>query len=120
MTKYVDGFVIPIAKNNLDDYKKISELAGMVWKDHGALEYIECVGDDLNPKDLISFKKAAGAVVNETVLFSWIVFESREHRDQVNAAVMADPRLAEMMQPDAQPFDYKRMVYGGFKILVTL
>lgn len=120
MKKYVDGYVIPISKNNLDDYKQIAELAGSIWKEHGALEFIECVGDDLDQKELISFKQAASADENETVIFSWIIFESREHRDKVNAAVMNDPRLAKMMNSDSsQPFDCKRMVCGGFKVLVN-
>lgn len=120
MKKYVDGYVIPISKNNLDDYKQIAELAGLVRKEHGAFEFIECVGDDLDQKELISFKQAANAGDNDTVIFSWVIFESREHRDQVNAAVMSDPRLAGMMNSDSsQPFDCKRMAYGGFKVLVN-
>ena len=118
MGKYVDGYVIPVVQNNLDEYKKIAELAGSVWKEHGALEYIECAGDDLDQKELVSFKKLAGAADDETVIFAWIVFESREHRDRVNQAVMADPRLAGTMNPDSQPFDCKRMAYGGFKVIV--
>lgn len=118
MAKYVDGYVIPIAQSNLDDYKKMAELAGAIWKEHGALEYIECTGDDLDQKELVSFKQAANAKEGETVIFSWIVFESKEHRDRVNQAVMADPRLQEMMNPDTGPFDCKRIVYGGFKTIV--
>ena len=119
MEKYVDGYVIPIAQNKLDDYKKMAELAGSVWKEHGALEYIECAGDDLNQKELVSFNKLAGATENETVIFAWIVFESREHRDRVNQAVMADPRLEKMMNPSSPPFDCKRMAYGGFTTIVS-
>ena len=89
MANYVDGYVIPIAQNKLDEYKKMAELAGSVWKEHGALEYIECAGDDLDQKELVSFKKMAGATEDETVIFSWVVFESKEHRDRVNQAVMA-------------------------------
>ena len=84
MKKYVDGYVLPIRQNNLDEYKKMAELAGSIWKEHGALEYIECAGDDLDQKDLVSFKKIAGAAEDETVIFAWIVFESKEHRDWVN------------------------------------
>lgn len=118
MEKYVDGFLIPIPKDKVDEYKRIAEMAGALWKEHGALEYWECIGDDLDVKDMVSFKTAAKAEEDETVIFSWIVYESREQRDKVNAAVMADPRLAEMMKPDFQPFDYKRMAYGGFRKLV--
>ncbi|MCI0488546.1 MAG: DUF1428 domain-containing protein [Blastocatellia bacterium] len=118
MGNYVDGFVIPIAKENVGKYKEIAERAGEVWKEHGALEYYECLGDDLEIEGTVSFKKAADASEEETVIFSWIVFESREHRDKVNAAVMNDPRLKEMMEPGFQPFDYRRMAYGGFKTLV--
>ena len=84
MKKYVDGYVLPIRQNNLDEYKKMAELAGSICKEHGALEYIECAGDDLDQKDLVSFKKIAGAAEDETVIFAWIVFESKEHRDWVN------------------------------------
>lgn len=119
MEKYVDGYVIPVAKNSLDEYKKIAELAGSIWKEHGALEYIECVGDDLDQAEFVSFKQAAGAADDETVIFSWIVFESKAHRDQVNQAVLADSRLEEMMKSSSQPFDCKRMAYGGFKVLVN-
>lgn len=120
MKKYVDGYVIPISENNLDDYKRDAELAGSIWKEHGALEFIECTGDDLDQKELISFMQATNAAEGETVIFSWIIFESREHRDQVNAAVMNDPRMTEMMNPDSHPFDCKRMIYGGFKVLVNV
>ena len=120
MGKYVDGYVISIAQNNLDEYKKMAELAGSVWKEHGALEYIECAGDDLDQKELVPFKKLAGAADDETVIFAWIVFESKEHRDRVNQAAMADPRLARTMNLGPQPFDCKRMAYGGFKAIVDL
>ncbi|KJS00561.1 MAG: RNA signal recognition particle 4.5S RNA [Desulfobulbaceae bacterium BRH_c16a] len=120
MERYVDGFVIPLPKNKLDEYKRIAERAGAIWKEHGALEYWECLGDDLDIKDMVSFRKAAGTNEGETVVFSWIVYESREHRDKVNAAVMADPRIGEMMKEGAEPIDCKRMVYGGFKKLVQM
>jgi uncharacterized protein YbaA (DUF1428 family) len=120
MERYVDGFVIPLPENRVDQYKNIAEKAGAIWKEHGALEYWECIADDLNTKDMVSFRKAADAGENETVVFAWIVFESREHRDKVNAAVMADPRLKDMMQDGSEPFDCKRMVYGGFSKLVLL
>ena len=120
MDRYVDGFVIPIPKDKLDTYKRIAEKAGALWKEHGALEYWECLADDLDCKDMVPFTKAAGTREGETVVFSWILFESREHRDKVNAAVMADPRIKEMMDMGTEPFDCKRMVYGGFRKLVQL
>jgi len=118
LEKYVDGFLIPIAKDKVSEYREIAQKAGEVWKEHGALEYYECVGDDLDIEGMVSFKKAADTSGEETVIFSWIVFESREHRDRVNAAVMNDPRIKEMMETGPEPFDYKRMAYGGFKTLV--
>jgi uncharacterized protein YbaA (DUF1428 family) len=118
MKKYVDGYVLPMPQNSLEEYRKMADLAGSVWKEHGALEYIECAGDDLDQEELVSFRKIAGAKENETVVFAWVVFESKEHRDRVNKAVMADPRLTGMTNPDAMPFDCKRMAYGGFKVIV--
>lgn len=117
---YVDGFVIPIPKKNLQTYRRMAQKAGKVWRDHGALEYRECVGDDLNVKGTKTFPQQIKPKAGETVLFSWIVYKSRAHRDRVNAKVMKDPRLAKMMDPKAMPFDGKRMVYGGFKTLVDL
>jgi uncharacterized protein YbaA (DUF1428 family) len=118
MSRYIDGFVIPIPKDNIEAYRKIAETACAVWKDHGALEYIECVGDDLEVKDVVPFPKLAGATPEETVVFAWIAFRSREHRDEVNAKVMADPRLTAMMTPENYPFDCARIAYGGFKTIV--
>jgi uncharacterized protein YbaA (DUF1428 family) len=118
LEKYVDGFLIPIAKDKVSEYREIAQKAGEVWKEHGALEYYECVGDDLDNEGMVSFKKAADTSKEETVIFSWIVFESREHRDRVNAIVMNDSRIKEMMETGPEPFDYKRMAYGGFKTLV--
>lgn len=120
MERYVDGFLIPVPKDNLGKYKEMAELAGQVWKEHGALEYYECVGDDLDQENVVSFKKSAGASEDELVILSWIVYESREHRDRVNAAVMADSRIKAMMDSPFQPFDCKRMSYGGFKTLVKM
>ncbi|MDQ4122661.1 MAG: DUF1428 domain-containing protein [Acidobacteriota bacterium] len=121
MERYVDGFVLPIPAENIEKYREIAQKAGEVWKEHGALEYWECVGDDLEIQDMLSFKTIAGAAEGETVVFAWIVYESRESRDKVNAAVMEDQRLKEMMgAPDAKIFDYKRMAYGGFKTLVKI
>jgi len=117
---YVDGFVIPIKKKNLQAYRRMAQKAGKVWREHGAVEYRECVGDDLNIKGVKPFPRQLKTKPGETVLFSWIVYKSRAHRDRVNAKVMKDPRLAKMMDPKAMPFDAKRMVYGGFKTLVDL
>jgi len=117
---YIDGFLIPVPKKKLAEYKAISRKAGKVWKEHGALEYRENVGDDLEHKGLASFVKAAGAKKGEVVVFSWIVFKSRAHRDKVNKKVMADARMAAMCTPGAAPFDVKRMAYGGFAGLVEV
>ena len=118
MAKYIDGFVLPVSKGNVEKYREIAEKAGAIWKEHGALEYIEAEGDDLEIAEMVSFKKIAGASEDETVIFAWIVFESREHRDKVNAAVMEDERLKADMESCKGIFDYKRMAYGGFKTLV--
>ena len=116
--RYVDGFVLPVAKKNLAAYRRIARLAGRVWRDLGALEYRECVGDDLDVKFGVPFPRQVKLKPGETVVFSWIVYKSRAHRDRVNAKVMKDPRLAKMMDPKAMPFDCKRMVCGGFKVMV--
>ncbi len=118
MSHYVDGFVIPVPKAKIEDYRKIAEKAGAIWREHGALDYYECVGEDMTVEKMVSFPQLAGAGPDDTVVFSWISYESREHRDEVNAKVMADPRLHEMMDPANQPFDCSRMAYGGFKVLV--
>jgi uncharacterized protein YbaA (DUF1428 family) len=116
MAKYVDGFVLPIPKNKLRVYKKMATLASKVWRDHGALEYRECIGEDLDVKWGVPFPRYAKAKPGETIIFAWIVYKSRAHRDRVNAKVMQDPRLK--MDPKTMPFDMKRMQYGGFEILV--
>lgn len=120
MPRYIDGFLIPVPTANLDTYRKISEECGRIWKEYGALEYIECVGDDLEVKDQRSFEESAGATEAESVVFSYIVYESREHRDAVNAKVMADPRMGQMCKEGPPPFDFKRMAYGGFKAIVEV
>jgi uncharacterized protein YbaA (DUF1428 family) len=120
MERYVDGFLIPIAKDKVGKYKETAQKASEIWKELGALEYYECVGDDLDIEEMVSFKKAANASEEETVIFSWIIYESREQRDRVNEAVMNDPRMKEMMESgDSELFDYRRMAYGGFKTLVN-
>jgi uncharacterized protein YbaA (DUF1428 family) len=115
---YVDGYVLPVPKTKLPIYRRIAQKAGKVWRDHGALEYRECVGDDLETTMGVPFARSVKLRRGETVVFSWIVFKSRAHRDTVNAKVMKDPRLAKLMETGAMPFDTKRMVYGGFKVLV--
>ena len=115
---YVDGFVVPVPKKNIEAYRAMAQKAGAVWKEHGALDYWECVGDDLDTKDMVSFKQLAGAGPDETVVFAWVVFESREARDQANVKIMADSRLIAMMDKDKPLFEYKRMAYGGFTTLV--
>ncbi|HJR68245.1 MAG TPA: DUF1428 domain-containing protein [Gemmatimonadaceae bacterium] len=120
MARYVDGFVIPVPRRKVEAYRRIAQQAGKVWIEHGALEFRECVGDDLKVKGTVPFTRAARARAGETVFFSWIVFKSRAHRDRVNAKVMKDPRLAKTMEGKAMPFDVKRMVYGGFRVLVNL
>ena len=113
---YVDGFVIPVSKKQLAAYKKISAKAGKIWKEYGALDYKECVGDDLKIKWGTPFPKLAKAKPGETVVFSWITYKSKAQRDRINKKVMADPRLH--MDGAAMPFDLKRMTYGGFKVFV--
>ena len=116
--EYVDGFVLPVPKKNLKLYRSIAQKAGKIWREHGALQYVEAVDDDMETKFGMPFPKQMKLKPGETVVFSWIVYKSRAHRDKVNAKVMADPRLAKMMQKGAVPFDIKRMCYGGFKFLV--
>lgn len=119
MTHYVDGFLLPIAPEKLAEYQQMANKAGAVWKEHGAIAYWECVGDDLDIQDMTSFRTSAGCKDNETVVIAWIIYPSREERDRINALVMADPRLADMCAPDNSPFDFKRMACGGFKSIVS-
>jgi uncharacterized protein YbaA (DUF1428 family) len=120
--RYVDGYVLPVPKKNLQAYRRMAQKAGKIWREHGALDYKECAGDDLNVKFGVPFPRMIKLKPGETVVFSWIMFKSRADRDRINAKVMKDPRLARMMEkmmdPKSRPFDHKRMVYGGFKILV--
>lgn len=117
---YVDGFVLPVPRDSLAAYRKLARLAGKVWREHGALQYVECVEDDVKPGKLTSFPQAVKLKPGEVVVFSWIVYDSRRHRDAVNKKVMADPRLAPMMDPKSHPFDARRMFWGGFKSIVEL
>lgn len=116
--KYVDGFVIPCPKKGVKEYQKIARKAAKVWMEHGALEYFECAGEDLKQKFGIPFTKLTKTKPSETVIFAWIVYKSRKHRDAVNKKVMADPRLEAMMDGKSMPFDVKRMTYGGFDVIV--
>jgi len=116
--RYVDGFLLPVPKKNLEAYRRMARKAGKIWREHGALEFRECAGDDLDVKGGMPFPRRVKPRPGETVVFSWIAFKSRAHRDRVNAKVMKDPRLANMMDPKAMPFDFKRMSFGGFKVLV--
>jgi uncharacterized protein YbaA (DUF1428 family) len=120
MSHYVDGFVIPVPKRNVAAYRRIAQKAGKVWREHGALEYRECVGDDLKVKMCLGFPAGIKSKPGETIVFAWIVYKSRAHRDRVNARVMKDPRLASMMKDSAMPFDSDRMIYGGFKTIVEV
>ena len=119
MARYVDGFVVPVPKKKLADYRRMAQKAGKVWREHGALEYIECIADDVKKGKLTSFPRSVKLKPGETVVFSYIVYPSRAQRDRINARVMKDPRLAEMMDPKAMPFDGKRMFWGGFKTFVS-
>jgi uncharacterized protein YbaA (DUF1428 family) len=120
MAKYVDGYVLPVPRKNLPAYRRMAQRAGKVWREHGALEFRECAGEDLAVKWGVPFTRQMKLKPGETAVFSWIVFKSRAHRDRVNAKVMQDPRLAKMMDEAAMPFDSKRMVYGGFDVMVDL
>jgi uncharacterized protein YbaA (DUF1428 family) len=118
MADYVDGFVLPIRKDQVDLYRSIARDAGKIWREHGALKYRECIAEDMDAKEMVSFWQLAGAKDDETVVFAWIVFESRASRDEVNAKVLADPRLKDMCEKGQMPLNYKRMAYGGFETLV--
>lgn len=117
MSRYVDGFVLPVPKSKLEDYRKLAELAGQVWREHGALDYVECIADDVKPGQYTSFPQSVQLKDDELVVFAWIVYESREQRDAINEKVMKDPRLTGM-SPENAPFDGKRMIWGGFKEFV--
>src|SRR5471032_2538800 len=117
---YVDGFVIPVPKENLAAYKKMSLECGSVWKEFGALEFRECVGDDVPPGKVTSFPLSVDLKEGEVVVFSWIVYASRAARDEINGKVMNDPRTAAFMDPKNMPFDGKRMIWGGFEMIIDL
>jgi uncharacterized protein YbaA (DUF1428 family) len=117
---YVDGFVLPVPKRKMAAYKKMATKAGKVWKEYGALDYVECVADDVKPGKWTSFPQSVKLKKGETVVFSYVLYKSRKQRDSILAKVMKDPRLAEMMDPKKLPFDGKRMFWGGFRTVVTL
>ena len=118
MARYVDGFLIPVPKKNLAAYRKIARKAAKVWRKHGALEYRECVGEDLKIKGVVSFPRQLRSKPGETVVLAWIVYRSKADRDRINALVMKDSRIAGYSDPKRMPFDTKRMVYGGFEVFV--
>jgi uncharacterized protein YbaA (DUF1428 family) len=120
MSRYVDSFVVPVPKTNLQAYRKMAEHAGKVWKEYGALEYIECLADDVKPGKVTSFPQSVQLKPDETVVCSYIVYESREERDRINKQVMEDPRIKDQMDPKKMPFDGQRMFWGGFEEFISL
>ena len=116
---YVDGFVVPVPKKNVSAYRKLSRKAGLIWKEYGAVAYVECVGDDLNLKMAANFPKSLKIKSGETVFFSWIMYKNKAQRDRVNKLIMKDERIAKMMT-GKPPFDYTRMLYAGFKPIVEM
>lgn len=117
---YVDGYVLPVPTEKVEVYRRLARKAGKIWREHGALEYVECVADDVKPGKSTSFPQSVKLKPGETVVFAYVVYKSRAQRDRVNAKVMSDPRLANMMDPKNMPFDGKRMIWGGFKPIVSL
>ena len=120
MAHYVDGYVVPVPKKKIAAYRRMAQKAGKIWREHGALEFVETVADDVKPGKVTSFPQSVKLKPSETVVFSYIVFKSRKDRDRVNAKVMKDKRLSTMMDPKDMPFDAKRMFYGGFRPIVEL
>ena len=118
MASYVDGFVVPVPKKKIEAYRRMALRAGRIWREYGALQYRECIADDVKWGKRTSFPRSVKLKAGEVVWFSWIMYKSRTHRDRVMKKVMKDPRLADMMDPKAMPFDAKRMIYGGFKVMV--
>lgn len=119
MSRYVDGFVLPVPKKNVEAYRKMAREAGEIWREYGALEFVECIADDVKPGEVTSFPQSVLLKDDELVVFAWIVYESREDRDRINEQVMKDPRLTGM-SPETMPFDGKRLFWGGFETLVDL
>lgn len=119
MSRYVDGFVLPVPKKNVEAYREMALQAGEIWREYGALEFVECVADDVQPGKVSSFPQSVQLKDDELVVFAWIIYKSREDRDRINEQVMKDPRLAEM-SPETMPFDGMRMFWGGFETIVEL
>ncbi len=119
MSNYIDGFILPIPRARLDRYRRVVEAVAAIWKEHGALDYREYVGDDVVVEGTRSFVETAGAADDEVVIFGWVTFESKDARDQANERVAADPRMAELIDPAELGFDARRMAYGGFQTLVS-
>jgi uncharacterized protein YbaA (DUF1428 family) len=119
MGNYVDGFLVPVPKDKVEAYRRLAEGAGKIWKEYGALEFIECIAEDVKPGEVTSFPQAVKLEPNETVVFSWIVYKSRADRDRINELVMKDPRITGQ-DMKSMPFDGKRMIFGGFEVLVEL
>jgi uncharacterized protein YbaA (DUF1428 family) len=117
---YVDGFIVPVPKKGVDAYRRMARKAGKIWREHGALDFHECIADDVKKGKLTSFPRSVKLKPSETVMFSWITYKSRKDRDRINAKVMNDKRLAKMMDMKSMPFDAKRMIFGGFKSIVDL
>lgn len=115
---YVDGFVLCVPEEKMPEYREMARKAGEVWREHGAIQFVECTGDDLDIKDVLPFPKLTSVKPGETVVFSWIMYKSREHRDKVNKKVIEDPRMKDMCKPEKMPFDCSRMAYGGFNVIV--
>ena len=120
MAHYVDGFVVPVPTKNLEAYRRLAEKSGRIWLEHGALQFCECAADDVKPGKVTSFPQSVQLKDDEVVVFSWIVYESREARDRINAKLMADPRLEEMMDRNDLTFDGMLMLFGGFRTMVEL
>jgi uncharacterized protein YbaA (DUF1428 family) len=120
MPQYVDGFVLPVRKTKLAAYRRMAQKASRIWKEYGALDYKEAVGDDLNVKMGLPFPRGIKSKAGETIVFAYILYKSRAHRDSVCAKLMRDPRIAEMCDQNNMPFDVRRMLYGGFKVMVSI
>ncbi|GGX89702.1 RNA signal recognition particle [Litchfieldella qijiaojingensis] len=116
---YIDSFVLPVPRENVEAYRRLAQEAGEIWREYGALKVVECLADDVQPGQVTSFPQSVNLKDDETVVFSYIVYESREHRDRVNEQVMKDPRIADM-DPKTMPFDAKRMFWGGFEVMIDL
>lgn len=118
MSTYIDGFVIPVPRDKIDAYRAVAEVAAKVWKEHGALEYVEGIGDDMNARDMVSFPELAKTTADEAVIFAWITYRSKADRDIVNQKALKDPRIQAFCRAKDQPFDCHRMAYGGFEMMV--